>query len=774
MKQNQLNKIVTALCLGGVIAISSGCNNEQPSSTQTPINAVIDTDREISCDLKDATLVSSVDEFNSAVKSAKAGNSIVLSDGVWTDAELHFNGVGTKDAPICLTAQTPGKVILSGQSNLALSGEYLEVSSLIFKDGYSPTGSVISFVDKGIFANHSRVTETVIDQFNKPDKFDTEYWVALHGQYNRFDHNHLSGKSTAGVTMAVRLNNELSQQNHHEIDSNYFGPRPILGSNGGETLRIGTSRYSLTDSFTQVTNNYFDRANGEVEIISNKSGKNNISNNVFFESRGTLTLRHGNGNTVENNVFFGNGEDHTGGIRVINADQTIKNNYMEGLTGTRFGGGFVVMNGVPNSSINRYHQVKNATIENNTLINLANINLAAGSDAERSATPENSVFSKNLVANENSQPFKIFDDVSGISFSGNTSNQTTPSELSSGFTDTSYNLVRNEHGLLVDADVQSKGIGADDTLIPTKKEDTGVSWYPKSGPELAFSSGAVHKVSSEAELFSTLAKVNAGDVIAIAAGSYELERPMTFNKKVTLRGVAGETTLYPKRAIMSELNDGGSVRFENLIIDGIKAPDSAGNVLVRNTRVPTLSNYEFELIDSVVQNLNVNHSAHVFDSGYRSLANAIVIKNTVFKDITGDVLRLNKEQDDLGIYNAEYVTIENSSFENIQGAIAKVYRGGTDESTFGPHYTFANNKVKNVGKGKRNKEKASIYLHGVQVTNMANNQFEDARPVVIEHTVGEPQTLIENNAFKATGLPTVEEVFTKGASTAVMKNNTSE
>ena len=89
--------------------------------------------------------------------------------------------------------------------------------------------------------------------------------------------------------MAVRLNTEESQENHHRIDHNYFGHRPILGSNGGETLRIGTSHYSMSNSFTVVEDNYFDRCDGEEEIISNESGGNVFRRNVFFESRGTLT-----------------------------------------------------------------------------------------------------------------------------------------------------------------------------------------------------------------------------------------------------------------------------------------------------------------------------------------------------------------------------------------------------------------------------------------------------------------------------------------------------
>ena len=766
MKHNYFRQLLATTSVASFILIGSGCNT---TDNEPDLSA-----KQVACDLSNASVVSTNEQLQASLVSLAPGDSIVLANGIWNDIEIHFSGEGTKQAPICLTAETAGKVILSGQSNLSLSGEYLEVSDLVFKDGFSPTGSVIAFTDGGKFANHSRVTRTVIDQFNKPDKFDTEYWVAMHGRHNRFDHNHLSGKSTAGVTMAVRLNNELSQENHHKIDHNYFGPRPILGSNGGETLRIGTSKYSLTDSFTEVTNNYFDRANGEVEIISNKSGKNLFSGNVFFESRGTLTMRHGNGNVVENNVFFGNGKDHTGGIRVINADQTIRNNYMEGLTGIRFGGGFVVMNGVPNSRINRYHQVKNAKIESNTLINVENINLAAGSDAERSATPIDSTFKNNLVANNHNHPFKIFDDISGIDFANNLTNQNLPNALSAGFDSSKFNLVRNTNGLLVDAAAESKGIGAASTLVPIAKEDTGVNWYPKVGPELQFSEGKVHEVASTAELFSKLAASAPGDVLQLSAGEYALDRPLIIEHKVTIRGTDGKTTLYPLRAIMSELSDGGSLRFEKLTIDGGKAPDSAGNVLVRNTRLPTLANYEFELIDVVVQNLNVNHSAHVFDAGYRSLANHISIKNSIFKDITGDILRLNKERDDLGIYNAEYVTIVDSEFHNIQGAITKLYRGGTDESTFGPHYTFTGNTVINVGKGKRNKEKSSIYLHGVQDTDLISNTFTDTQPIVIEHTVGEPQTLVENNVFVSTALPSVQELFTGGESTAIMKGNRSE
>jgi len=261
-------------------------------------------------------LVSNQKAYEDALEQVGPGDVITLANGTWNDFEIVFTGKGKKDKPIRLTAETKGEVILSGQSNLRIGGEYLEVSGLVFKNGYTPTKEVVSFrQNKDNLANHSRVSEIVIDNYNQPERYEVDFWVMMYGKHNRFDHNHLVGKRNKGVTMAVRMNTENSQENYHRIDHNYFGPRPILGSNGGETLRIGTSHHSRKNSYTTVENNYFDRCDGELEIISSKSGKNNILNNTFYESRGTLTMRHGNNTLVEGNVFFGNDVDHTGGIR---------------------------------------------------------------------------------------------------------------------------------------------------------------------------------------------------------------------------------------------------------------------------------------------------------------------------------------------------------------------------------------------------------------------------------------------------------------------------
>ncbi|VAV98076.1 Alginate lyase precursor, partial [hydrothermal vent metagenome] len=183
-------------------------------------------------------------EYAIAEKKLVAGDIIILANGVWRDFEIKISGKGTKSKPITLISEDAGKVILSGQSNLRIGGEYILVTGLVFRDGYSPTGEVISFRrSTKELARNSRVTEVVIDGFSKPDRYDSDHWVVIYGKKNRFDHNHLVGKTNKGVTVAVRLYSKDNRENHHRIDHNYFGPRPVLGSNGGETLRIGTSKY---------------------------------------------------------------------------------------------------------------------------------------------------------------------------------------------------------------------------------------------------------------------------------------------------------------------------------------------------------------------------------------------------------------------------------------------------------------------------------------------------------------------------------------------------
>ncbi len=716
-------------------------------------------------------LVKDQTAFLEAVKSAEPGDVITLANGTWEDFEILFTGQGEKDNPIRLTAQTPGKVILTGQSNLRLAGEHLEVSGLVFKDGYSPTQEVISFRrNKDHLANNSRVTEIVIDSFNATERQEASFWVMMYGKNNRFDHSHLVGKRNKGVTMAVRLNTEASQENYHRIDHNYFGPRSILGSNGGETLRIGTSHYSRTDSFTTVENNYFDRCDGELEIISNKSGKNKFLNNTFYESRGTLTMRHGNNNLVEGNVFFGNGADHTGGIRVINAGQTIRNNYMEGLKGTRFGGALVVMNGVPNGPINRYDPVINAVIEKNSLIDSDNIQLGAGSDEERSGVPQDSRFENNLIVNKDGRDvFTVYDDMSGIDFKGNVLGSMDPPDFAGGFERKSVNLQSRGDGLSFP--VGMDGVGIDKSLKVTTKNQTGVSWYPKTEPTIEFGSGKIINIEpGDRVLSSAIQKAEAGDTIVLAAGDYVAGKFLFIDKPLTIKGT-GSNKITFERSTLFEIRDGGSLQLQDLVISGDDSPDYAGNSVIRTSPYSMMENYRLDISGVKFTDLDTNHSFNILSAAKNTFADYITVSDSSFKNVTGAVFKLDKEDDDYGIYNSEYLTISDSNFENIGGDVVDYYRGGRDESTFGPHFSLTGSSFENVGFDKRNSSKSSLLLHGVQVTDITGNTFKNSAPFVINHTVGEPKTKIFKNSFVKTAGPKVLELNSILENTAMISDN---
>lgn len=683
-----------------------------------------------SCDIVQKIEVKNSKELNEALAMIKPGGTIVLENGIWNDVEFLFNVEGTAEKPIRIIAEKKGKVFVEGNSNMRISGQHLEISGLVFRNGFSPTGELISFREKkGVYANNCRLTECVIDNFNNPERFETEIWVSLYGRDNRVDHCYFVDKRSQGVTMAIRLIDEACQNNNHKIDHNYFGFRQNLGSNGGETIRIGTSPYSLTTSGTIIEENYFEKCNGEQEIISNKSCGNTFRNNTFYECRGTLTFRHGHDNIAEGNFFFGNGDDFTGGIRIINERNKAINNYFYRLKGHRFKGALVIMNGVPNSPVNRYHQVKNGVFSYNTFIDCDHIQLCAGSDSERTAVPIDSKIENNIFYHSSaSDIFTVYDDISGINFENNHYNTGLNPIQAKGFTGSDIKLIENEFGIFIP---ESSGIynGGCNLLKPSaNKDNTGVSWYPKKQDNLAFGTGKTIVVEpGENNLAEAVKNSNAGDILIIKDGEYLNSKTIFVNHPITIKAELNTNpVLLSERNNMFAINNQGALKLSGLTISGKNSPDIAGNSIVTTSKYSMNRNYKLVVENCSVKDLDVNYAFNFLKVYKNTMADSIVIRNSTFENITGSILELDKEYEDLGIYNAEYVIIENSVFSKIQNALLTAYRGGTDESTFGPIVRIKNSTINNCGKGSRNKAGNLIYLHGVQVTEIENLNINES------------------------------------------------
>ena len=713
----------------------------------------------ISCKEKESAtnrlLVKDVAEFNTAVKKASPGDIITLANGIWKDAELVFEGHGTTEKPITLTVETKGEVTLEGASNLQLAGEHLIVNGLVFKNGYTPTNAVISFrKNREELANNTRLTECVIDNFNNPERQVQDYWVTIYGKNNRIDHNHIVGKKNLGVTMIVGLDTKESVKNNHKIDHNYFGPRPTYGNNGGETLRIGTSHTALENSNTLVASNYFDRTNGEHEIISNKSCQNTFKYNTFFECTGTLTMRHGNETLVDGNVFVGNGKPSTGGVRIINESQTVINNYHIGLTGYRFRGAFVMMNGVPNSPPNRYVPVIDSKLNNNTFVNCDHIQLGAGSDSERSQAPRTSEISGNIFYNDNKEDtFTVYDDISGIAFKDNLLGANGKTSITSGFENAEITLVKNEQGFLIPT---SDKIKSKVTISPNvaTKENTGTTWYSKADTNIALNSGKTIKVKAGINtLYEIVKESEAGDIIELEeAGIYLITKAVQIKHPLTFKtSGAKKATILFERMMAFEIQNGGSLSLENVSFDGTKSPDYAGNSVISTSKNSMLDNYKLFIDNCEFKDMVVNHSFDVLRVSKGTFADTISIQNSTFKNISGHIAALDKETDDIGAYNVEYMLMKNNTVTDMQGAALRLYRGGKDESTFGPFLEVDHNVFNNVGFGKKNKYKAAMSLYGVQVNDIQNNNFNNTNGLKMHLVVGEPIVNVVNNNYYKSG-----------------------
>ena len=343
--------------------------------------------------------VSNALDISDAMKIAQPGDTLMMVQGVWTDQRIIFQGNGNEDNPIVLKAEKPGFVILNGTSSLRFGGTFLEANGLHFVGGYSRSGAPIEFRNGSSKPAHNcRLTNSAIIDYNPPSNSTDYKWLSLYGTHNRVDHCFFEGKTHSGTTLVVWLD---GQPNYHLIDYNYFGHRPELGVNGGETIRVGTSDWSLTDSYTTVEYNYFEQCNGETEIISNKSCENIYRYNTFFDNEGTLTLRHGNRCTVEGNFFLGNNNYDAGGVRIIGEDHKVFNNYFYQLSGSGYRSALCMVLGVPNSPLNRYYQVKRALVAFNTFVDCRNtFTIGYGSSDDQSLTPVDCKIANNIVVSD--------------------------------------------------------------------------------------------------------------------------------------------------------------------------------------------------------------------------------------------------------------------------------------------------------------------------------------------------------------------------------------
>lgn len=737
----------------------------------------------------DKTTVTDAAALKSAIENATPGSEIILKDGVWKDIRIQFYGHGTADNPITLRAETPGGVTIEGESNLTFGGEYLIVSGLHFKNGYTPTKNLVQFkISNDTLANHCTLTDCVIEDFNQMRRDRKDHWVEFWGRHNEMSHCYIAGKSNEGPTVRVDIHGNQNINNYHQIIHNHFGPRPRKGGPKAETIQLGDSYSSMSPSYTTIADNLFERCNGEVEIISSKTNYNTFRNNVFYKSEGSLVTRHGNYCTIDGNYFIGDGNENVGGIRLINTGHWVTNNYFYNLKGKIFRSPLAVMNGIPKSPQNRYNQVTDVVVAHNTWVNcISPLQFGVGtniSEADvlpkseiRSATPDRMIVANNVIYNEkgDTMPIVEHDKIDGITFKNNLiNNQGTAFKTQEGLEVKAFELkevgenVFTAAGLedapiyagfdfeTIESDIfgnsrssnNSVGaitkIGSDPMILDKSKY--GTSWFSN---EVVATKSTTHVVTNPADLIAKLKAANNGDIISLAAGDYTVSTSLVINKKITIKSkdAANKTQIsYAGKdsTALFEFHPRGMLTIENVILTGTNTQYAFSN----------LKENMSSLYNLTVSNCEISNFNFVLKAYKETFADAITFTGTSLKNCANGI-ELAAETNDKGDYNTEFLTVDNCQFDNIPNNVIDYYRGGYDESTIGGNLILTNSTFTNCGAREAN----GILLNtrGIINVDISKNTFKNNRVKLVALLWGAKNNTHSDNEIVSSGKIIVEE-----------------
>lgn len=745
----------------------------------------------ISCNKKEtkSIFVSSNSELKEAVENVKSGDHIVLKNGTYKDVEIIFKGEGTKENPIKLSAETPGEVFIEGTSSLEISGNYLHVNGLFFRNGHSPKTNVIAFrTSKSKVANNSSVTNCVILDFNNLERDQDNLWVQFYGKHNELSNCYIAGKTNGGPTVRVDLKGNQSIRNYHKIVNNHFGPRPRKGGARGETIQLGSSFTSMSPSNTTIANNLFEECNGEVEIISSKTNFNIIKNNVFYKSEGSVVTRHGNYVTVDGNYFIGDGiNEQFGGIRIINTGHWVINNLFYKIKGKNFRSPIAIMNGIPKSPLNRYNQVTDVVVAYNTFVdsdapfqfgvgtNIAQAAVLPKSEI-RSARPLRTEVVNNVIYNSKGDlsPIIEHDKADGVTFKNN-------------IIDNNGVKIKNAHGL-ISKDLNLTDIGSNlsvpvkgfDVITPYNgfdfdvitedllgksrnttnqigailnseninldildKSKYGANWYSNVIKEKEVTT---HSANNSIELIAKISEANDGDVVELGAGIFKISESLIINKSITLQSKEKAEIVYDglEHTPAIALHPYGKLSFKNIKLSG-----NGLNYAFASLKNNMSNHFGLEIVDSEINNFN--YALRVYK---QSFSEEIMFKNTTISNCENGI-ELSEETNDRGDYNTEYLTIDNCTFNNVKQNVVDYYRGGYDESTIGGNLLITGSRFTNCGEKERNKR--LLNHNGIVNVNIKDNTFTNNKVQFVSILWGAKNNIESGNSLTNSGKIKTEE-----------------
>ncbi|WP_299692492.1 polysaccharide lyase 6 family protein [uncultured Vibrio sp.] len=450
--------IISAFTLA-FVAGCTGQENKAPaaSAAEQAVHTVSEIDRSylLSSDrlteVDGNTLAVASEAQMSALKTQfenlKDGDEVVIPNGKYAN----LGQITITANNITIKAEQAGAAWLTGLVQFELKGDDITLDGLVFTEG----GPNERFGAVRMMGNSNTLQNSTFYYFNhdyayEPDERRSEYprylWVSLWGKDGKVINNRFEGKQKRGTLIGVQkddtpdnhliANNIFMDQRQNQFNELDIKEAIRYNGNSWEAIRIGDSKASQWDSNSQFVDNLMIDMDGERELISIKSGGNTISGNTIFQSAALISLRHGKGNSVENNVILGNEKNLTAGIRIYDEDHVIRNNYIAGTRGrdgeiegnADLRGGIVINTGiidvangeqldqsVKGKELNKQWTPKNITIENNSLVDTEwgiiygnqthRVSLFDNSEVENIYAGVDIAFRHNVVDNSQSPEF---------------------------------------------------------------------------------------------------------------------------------------------------------------------------------------------------------------------------------------------------------------------------------------------------------------------------------------------------------------------------------
>jgi hypothetical protein len=312
-------------------------------------------------------------ELATAVAAVSAGKQIVLTNNIATTATLTFSAIGTEASPVVLRGDNasdfPQNWRVLRDATINIRGSRLIITNLVLNNCKIFFGQSTATASR---YHYNRITRTVHTGGTGGGKRDACITVGAGGRYIRIDHNQFGKYGTTSMrrsgivgdqaTLSAKLIEEIlpvgttpytawpgpartgsitapTQNNYSEniqVDYNLFSEFEKDGTEQAAGYGLFTGQdngESHLPSRWDIHHNLFRKLQGGSARpwIENKNSYTTIRNNTFervsaSDVMGHVRLRHGDNNTIEENVFVARGAWLTGEIQVRGDGNTIINN----------------------------------------------------------------------------------------------------------------------------------------------------------------------------------------------------------------------------------------------------------------------------------------------------------------------------------------------------------------------------------------------------------------------------------------------------------------